>query len=310
MSYTRTTLRQAIKDYTENDETSFVNNLDNFIRASEDRIQKNVQLSLFRKNVTANTTASNQFLSMPTDFLAPFSLSLMTPLNPGGIKFFLEFKDTSFIQTYTPNSTTVGSPRYYATFDVSNFILAPTPNAAFEAQLHYFYRPLSLTASTVTLFVNPASASFVVGDSITGQTSGVTAKVTSVTAVSSGGQTYNQLTVSEFSGLFTFGETVSAVSTVNGGSGATGPLLNLTAGGTSYLWQSADTTTSWLSINASTTLLYGALIEAYIYMKGENDVLTMFNQRFNEALVGVKMLGEAQATTDEYRTGQVIRERT
>ena len=56
-------------------------------------------------------------------------------------------------------------------------------------------------------------------------------------------------------------------------------------------------------------LLYGALIEAYIYMKGEQDVLAMYNTRFQEALIGVKMLGEAKEVTDEYRTGQVIRAR-
>ena len=194
MSFTYDQLKTAIQDYTENDETSFVNNIPLFIRIAEERILKNVQLSLFRKNATASTTASNKFLACPGDFLAPFSLSLA---GTDGDKFFIDFKDPSFIQTYTPDATTTGSPRYYAVFDVDNFILAPTPNTTFTAELHYFYRPNSLTAGS--------------------------------------------------------------------GSG-----------------------TTWLSQNAEMSMLYGALIEAYIYMKGEQDVMSMYNKRFQESLIGLK----------------------
>tara|TARA_Y100001954_G_C15682766_1_gene538623 strand:+ start:362 stop:1012 length:651 start_codon:yes stop_codon:yes gene_type:complete len=216
MSFTYDQLKTAIQDYTENDETSFVTNLPLFIRIAEERILKNVQLSLFRKNATASTTASNKFLACPSDFLAPFSLSLA---GTDGDKFFIDFKDPSFIQTYTPDATTTGSPRYYAVFDVDNFILAPTPNTTFTAELHYFYRPASLTAGS--------------------------------------------------------------------GSG-----------------------TTWLSENAEMSMLYGALIEAYIYMKGEQDVMNMYNKRFQESLIGLKQLGEAKETTDEYRRGKVLREKT
>ena len=216
MSFTYDQLKTAIQDYTENDETSFVTNLPLFIRIAEERILKNVQLSLFRKNATASTTASNKFLACPSDFLAPFSLSLA---GTDGDKFFIDFKDPSFIQTYTPDATTTGSPRYYAVFDVDNFILAPTPNTTFTAELHYFYRPASLTAGS--------------------------------------------------------------------GSG-----------------------TTWLSQNAEMSMLYGALIEAYIYMKGEQDVMNMYNKRFQESLIGLKQLGEAKETTDEYRRGKVLREKT
>ena len=216
MSFTYDQLKTAIQDYTENDESSFVTNLPLFIRIAEERILKNVQLSMFRKNATASTTASNKYLACPGDFLAPFSLSLA---GSDGDKFFIDFKDPSFLQTYTPDSTTTGSPRYYAVFDVDNFILAPTPNTTFTAELHYFYRPASLTAGS--------------------------------------------------------------------GSG-----------------------TTWLSENAEMAMLYGALIEAYIYMKGEQDVMAMYNKRFEESLIGIKMLGEAKETTDEYRRGKVLREKT
>jgi len=213
MSFTYAQLKQAIQDYTENDETSFVNNLPLFIRQAEERILKGVQLSLFRKNAQAAVTVSNPFLAVPSDYLAPFSLSLR---GVDGDRLFIEYKDPSFLQSFTPDSTTTGEPRYYAVFDVNNFLLAPTPDAAYTAELHYFYRPASLTAG-------------------------------------------------------------------------------------------AENGTTWLSENAELAMLYGSLIEAYIYMKGEQDVMAMYNSRFQEALVGIKILGEAKEVTDEYRTGKVIR---
>ena len=75
MSFTFATLKTAIQDYSENTETTFTNNLSNFIKIAEERILKNVQLSIFRKNATAAFTSSNEFLACPTDFLTPFSLS-------------------------------------------------------------------------------------------------------------------------------------------------------------------------------------------------------------------------------------------
>jgi hypothetical protein len=213
MSFTYDQLKQAIQDYTENDETSFVNNLPVFIRQAEERILKNVQLSLFRKNVSGNMTASNKYLAAPSDFLAPFSLSFV---DGSGNHVFLDFKDVDFVQSFNPDATTTGNPRYYATFDVDNFVLGPTPDSNYAVELHYFYRPASLTAGS--------------------------------------------------------------------GSG-----------------------TTWLSENAELCMLYGSLIEAYIYMKGEQDIMAQYEKRFMEAIQGLKMFGEAKEVTDEYRTGMVIR---
>ena len=144
MSFTYTTLKQAIQDWTENDETTFVNNLDVFIENTEERILKLVDLDFFRKNVSGATTSSNKFLAMPADYLASFSLSITKSNN----KEFLLLKDVNFIQEFNPNESTTGTPRYYAPFDVSNFILAPTPDAAYVAELHYYYRPQSITATS------------------------------------------------------------------------------------------------------------------------------------------------------------------
>ena len=104
MSFTYAELKQAIEDYTENNEASFIRNIPLFIRQAEERILKNVQLSLFRKNATANALASKKYLPCPSDFLAPFSLSYVDPATSD--KIFVEFKDVSFLQTYTPDDTT------------------------------------------------------------------------------------------------------------------------------------------------------------------------------------------------------------
>ena len=213
MSFTYAQLQTAIQDYTENSETAFVNNLSTFITQAEERILKSVQLSLFRKNVSGGMTNANRFLACPSDYLAPFSLSFV---DASSDLVFLDFKDPDFVQTFNPDAATVGLPRYYAVFDVDNFILGPTPNASYSVELHYFYRPASLTAGA------------------------------------SGG-------------------------------------------------------TTWLSDNASIALLYGSLIEAYIFMKGEPDLMALYEKRFVEAISGMKMLGEAKEVTDEYRTGQVRR---
>ena len=97
MSFTYAQLKQAIQDYTENDETSFVTNLPIFIRAAEERIFKNVQLSFFRKNATASTSSGNKYLAVPGDFLAPFSLSYE---DSNGDKEFLLLKDVNYLQDF------------------------------------------------------------------------------------------------------------------------------------------------------------------------------------------------------------------
>ena len=125
MSFTYAQLKTAIQDYCENTESSFVTNLPVFIRAAEDRIFKLVDLDFFRKNATSALTTSDPYLSVPSDYLASFSLSVT---NSNSKEFLLQ-KDVNFIQEYNPNSATTGTPKYYAYFDVDNFIVAPTPDS-------------------------------------------------------------------------------------------------------------------------------------------------------------------------------------
>ena len=142
MSFTYGTLKTAIENYVDTSETTFVSTLPTFITQTEERILKNVWLDNFKKNVTGTATSGTTYLAMPTDFLAPFSLATIS----SNTYNFLLLKQVSFMKSYKPVSTETGAPKYYAEFDSDSFILAPTPNADFTFELHYFYRPTSLTA--------------------------------------------------------------------------------------------------------------------------------------------------------------------
>ena len=285
MSFTYTQLKTAVQDYTENNETSFVRNLPLFIRLTEERILKNVQLHLFRKNVAGSMSQNDKFLAVPSDFLAPFALSFT---NGASGTTFVDYKDPEFIQLYTPNSTTTGAPKYYGMYDLTNFILAPTPDVGYDAELHYFYRPKSLTKSSYTLTLTNVTGTFTSSDTITGGTSGESSGVNSVPSNTS-------LVVIIPSSNYAVGETITASP-----SGATGVVSAV----------GADTEVSWLSENAELAMMYGSIGEAYTYMKGDPQLMQSYTQRFNEALIRLKNLGEAQEVTDEYRTGQIIRNKT
>ena len=146
-------LVQAVKDYTENTETTFVNNIDMFIRQAEERINRDVQIPELRKNVTGNVSASNQYLARPSDFLSTFSLAVIDGSN--NFTYLLE-KEVNFIREAYPSASTEGLPKYYANFDGEksgsngNFILGPTPDAAYNIELHYYYDPPSIVTSTTS----------------------------------------------------------------------------------------------------------------------------------------------------------------
>ena len=208
MNYSQ--LVAQIQDYTENQFTTTVVNT--FITQAEQRIYNTVQLPALRKNVTGTTTSGNKYLSMPTDWLATFSMAV---INANNEYLYLLNKDVNFIRQSFPDTDSdfYGTPQYYAVFDQNSFILGPTPDASYAVELHYFYYPESIT--TVA-----------------------------------GGQT-------------------------------------------------------WLGNNFDSTLLYGSLLEAYTYMKGEKDVLDNYRTRYDEAMLLLKQLADGKDRQDAYRSGQV-----
>ena len=209
MSWTFTTLKTAIQDYTQNTESTFVTNLPTLIVQAENRIIKSVELPNFRKNVTGTLTSGNPYLSTPSDYLYPFSLAV---LDSDSAYTYLLSTDVSFIREAYPSASSTGVPKHYAQFDDNTFIVGPTPNANLTAELHYYYIPQSIT-------------------------------------------------------------------------------------------ESSDGT-SWLGTNAPELLLYGSLLEAYTFMKGEPDIMVNYEKRFQEALQRLTLLSDGYNRKDAYRDGQ------
>lgn len=142
MSFTLATLKSAVQDYLQVDETTFNDNLNTFIEEAESRIFKLVQLPEQRKNVTGTLTSGNRFLATPSDFFAPFSLAVIS----NDRYYYLDYKHPSFIKEYSPTTTTQAQPKYYSLFDDTAFELSPIPDSGYSVELHYLYKPASLTA--------------------------------------------------------------------------------------------------------------------------------------------------------------------
>ena len=145
-------LTDLIKEYTENTETTFVTNIPVFVRQAEERIYRDVIIPELRKNSTGSTSASNPYLARPSDFLSTFSLAVID--SSSNYTYLLE-KEVNFIREAYPNQSTYGLPKYYSMFDGDgsstngNFLLGPTPDAAYNVEIHYYYDPPSIvTAST------------------------------------------------------------------------------------------------------------------------------------------------------------------
>ena len=149
-----TQLRATIRAYSENDFPQTVGSggltsdehVDTFIEQAEQRIFNSVQFPNFRKNQTGTLTANNTYLEAPVDFLASYSLAVIT----GGSYEYLLNKDVNYIRAAYPSPTDTGLPRYYAQFDNNTFIVGPTPDAAYTVELHYFFYPESITTAGTT----------------------------------------------------------------------------------------------------------------------------------------------------------------
>ena len=210
-------LKTLIQNYTENEETTFVSSLNDFIINSEERLFQLIQLDYFRKNVTGNLTTANTYLTAPSDFVMSFSLAIIDTIPE---YHYLDKKHATFMREYNRDTIAEsqrGKPLYYADFDKelstgtdngSTLVVSPVPNLDYNVELHYLYIPTSLTSST---------------------------------------------------------------------------------------------TGTWLSKNARNALLYGCLVEAYTFMKGDADLMQLYDQRFNLEVLRLKNQAEARGRKDEYR---------
>jgi hypothetical protein len=232
MNYSQ--LVTAIQSYTENQfppvyladgsTESSTSQINRFIEQAEQRIYNMIQFPSLRKNQYTAITSSNKYVSLPNDFLAVYSMALVTgvvggDLDTGTFEYLLN-KDVNFIRQAYPAPNDKGVPKYYALFGPTivssaitnelSLILGPTPDAAYYVELHYYYYPPSITTSTTT----------------------------------------------------------------------------------------------WLGDNFDSVLLYGSLVEAYTFMKGEQDIISLYDTKFKEALALAKRLGDGMERQDAYRSGQ------
>lgn len=212
MNYTE--LKQAIQDYTDSQEPTFVANIPLFVRQTEERITRSVMIPELRKNVTTTIVAGGKYVARPTDFLSVFSIAI---IDSNGDYSYLIDKDVNFMREAYPSGSAQGVPKYYAQFDgdgpvsaYGNFIIGPAPNATYTVELHYFYEPPSIV----------------------------------------------------------------------------------------------DTGTSWLGDNAESALLYGCLVEAYTYLKGDADLMQQYDKRYMDAMANLGLI-DVRSKRDDYRDGQM-----
>ena len=207
-------LSQAIIDYTQNSEPSFLTNIPVFVKQAEKRIYNQIQFPSLRRNSTGVTTANNKYLACPDDFLSVYSMAV---IDSTGMYSYMLNKDVNFIRQSFPDPTYTALPQYYALFGPQSsnaneltFILGPTPDAIYSIELHYFFYPASI----------------------------------------------------------------------------------VTAG------------SSWLGDNFDPVLLYASLVEAYTFMKGEQDMMALYDGKYKEAIALAKRLGDGLERQDAYRSGQ------
>ena len=160
MTWTLSTLKTAIQDYSESTESSFVTNLPNFIKTAEERILKGVQLDDFIKNVTGTATASSPYIGSPSDYLSSNSLAV---IDSSSNYNYLQLKHPSFIRDFTPASSTTGLPKYYAMFGGAtgltdttsgSIVMAPTPDANYVIKIYGNALPTGLETETSGTYVS------------------------------------------------------------------------------------------------------------------------------------------------------------
>jgi hypothetical protein len=295
-----TQLSNAIQAYTENTEADFVANIPVFVQQAEERIFNSVQFPSLRSNVTGATTTNNKYLQCPTDFLAVYSLAV---INASGEYEYLLNKDVNFIRQAYPQPTDTGIPKYYALFGPRSdnpaeltFILGPTPDAAYGAELHYFFYPPSIVQSPVaTLGAITGGSAYTAGTYFDVPLTGGSGSGALATITVAGGAV-TAVTITDGGLQYGVADTLSAAAANIGGTGS-----GFSVPVASVINSSG---TSWLGDNFDPVLLYASLVEAYTYMKGEADMMALYNQKFMEALALAKRLGDGMERQDAYRSGQ------
>ena len=290
-------LYNTIQAYTENTESLFVANIAVFVQEAETRVYNAVNIPALRRNVTGTATANNPYLALPDDYLATYSFAAID--SSGNYNYLLN-KDVSFLREAYPSPTTSGIPKFYALFgsQYSNikeltFIMAPTPDQNYSLELHYFYYPPTIVQGQIATLGTISGGSLYTNGTYQNVplTGGSGANATADIKVVGGVVTSCTLT---FGGNFYVAGDVLSCSSL----GATGTGFSVTVGTVSNA-----NGTSWLGDNYDPALLYGAMREAMLFMKQEQDLVAYYEQKFQESIQQLTRLGDGLEVGDAYRDG-------
>jgi len=303
-------LQSAILGYVQDYETSFILNIPTFVEQAEQRIYNTVQIPALRKNVTGNIyydLPGAQYLACPSDFLSVFSLAIINNRGSATTESYeyLINKDVNYLRAAYPNSNARGMPRYYALFGptVTNytpttelsFIVAPTPDITYDVEMHYYYYPETIVQGKIIAFGFSPGTGYTngvfYGVPLTGG-SGSGATATIVVA----GNVVTNITIENPGSFYVNGDVLGVA---QGSVLGTGVNFSLTV---TAISNSAGR--SWLGDNYDPVLLYGTLVEAYTYLKGEQDVMAFYEKKYQEALGQLNRLGTGLERGDAYRDGQ------
>jgi len=150
MAITYSDFLTQVRNYTEVDSNVLTDTIiGQFIRNVELNIAGAVDYDDTRKYATSSFTASKRYLVTPADFLIIRSLQVFSTTDQSGDRSFMEKRDTSFITEFNGSGAT-GLPRFYANWDESTIVVAPTPNLAYAVQLNYIITPPSFTSTNNT----------------------------------------------------------------------------------------------------------------------------------------------------------------
>jgi len=291
-------LINAVNAYVENNFPTVDAN--RMIEQAEQRIFNTVQLPSLRKNVTGTLSAGNQYLSAPADFLSVYSLAIYPVDGSSNNQLFLLNKDVNFIREAYPSSTYQGQPKHYAIFGPQStneayltFIVGPTPNIAYNAELHYYYYPTSIIQAAIgSLTLGNSGAGYTNGTYYNVSLTGGTGNSATATIIVSGGIVTSVVLVSRGC-LFAVNDVLTA--TFGNGTGFTAIVstINNPYGET------------WIGDNFDSALLNGTLVEAITYIKGEDSMLKLYQDRYTQSIALLKNLGDGKLRMDAYRDGQV-----
>lgn len=292
-----------IQAYAENTESLFVASIPVFVQEAEERIYNTVQIPALRKNVTGTMTSGNKYVSLPDDWLSNYSLAV---IDGTGTYSYLLNKDVNFIREAYPDPTVTGLPKYYGLFGSQyssrnelSLIVGPTPNSSYNVEMHYFYYPPTIVQGQVTSL---NTASYNQGSLYTNGvyqniplTGGSGQNLTADLVVT--GQQITSVSLKFGGQFYVVGDTLSVDNTSIGGAG-TGFSITVTA-------VSNSAGTSWLGDNYDPALFYGSMREAMLFMKGEQDLIGYYENKYQEAIGQLQRLSDGLERGDAYRDGQL-----